>query len=587
MSSFFRIFFASLLALLVFCVLGVFIFIGLLSGITSRDPVSTGSKAVLVVDLSQPYPEIKEDNPFLGFGSEEHYNVPSLYDVIRLINKAKQDSSVKGIYIKCGGNANGFASNDEIRTAIADFKTSNKFVYAYGDIISQGAYQVASVADKVYCNPRGGIDWRGFAMQMVFLKGALDKLEIQPQIFYAGKFKSATEPFRATEMTEPNRIQSSALLNDLYIHFLSQVSASRKIDTTLLRQYANENSLQFPQDAVRLGMLDGVRYDDEVKNEIVSKVGAASIDKLNFLSLGKYAEAVTYKQRGTDRIAVIYAQGDIIDGTGDRGQIGGDTYRNHIRKARLDKNIKAIVLRVNSGGGSALASENIWRELMLAKKEKPLVVSFGDVAASGGYYIGCAGDSIFAQPNTITGSIGVFSIIPNMQGFFNDKLGVTFDAVTTGPNADALTVTKPLSEPQKRFIQNDIDSIYFTFKSRVAQGRKLDMAMVDSIGQGRVWSGNRAIEINLVDRIGTLQDAINAASKMAKLKEYSLREYPEPQNMFEEFSRFFGSQKENSKNSMVKEEVGETGAKAYSSLKKLKAMIGVSQARIPFEYSIY
>lgn len=465
MNSFFKIFFASLLALLVFSIVSFFILMGLVSGLTTRDTVVTGSRAVLVIDLGKAYPEIAEENPLAAIGGGEQFDLPSLYDVIRLIRKAKEDSAVKGIYIKCNSNANGFASSDEIRKAVEDFKTSKKFVYAYGDVITQGAYHVASVADKVYCNPQGGLDWRGFAMQMVFLKGTLDKLEIQPQIFYAGKFKSATEPFRETKMTEPNRIQTTELINDLYGHFLMQVAGSRKLDTASLRRYANENLVRFPADAVKYGLVDGLKYDDEIREEIAQKTGQSKSDKINFISLGKYAEAVSFKTRIGEKIAVIYAAGDIIDGKGERGQIGSETYRTLIRNARIDNNIKAIVLRINSGGGSSLASENIWRELALARKAKPVIVSFGDVAASGGYYIACQADSIFAQPNTITGSIGVFSILPNMQNFFNDKLGVTFDVVKTSPDADALSATKPLTEMQKQYLQNDVDSIYHTFKA--------------------------------------------------------------------------------------------------------------------------
>ena len=362
-----------------------------------------------------------------------------------------------------------------------------------------------------------------------------------------------------------------------------QVAASRKLDTALLRKYANENLLRFPADAVKYGLIDALKYDDEIRDEIAQKIGVSRVDKINFISLGKYAEAVSYKQRGGEKIAVIYAAGDIIDGKGERGQIGSESYRTLIRNARLDNSIKAIVLRINSGGGSSLASENIWRELVLARKAKPLIVSFGDVAASGGYYIACPADSIFAQPNTITGSIGVFSILPNMQNFFNDKLGVTFDVVKTGPDADALSVTQPLTEMQKQYLQNDVDSIYHTFKTRVAEGRKMNIEFDDSIGQGRVWSGSRALKLGLVDRIGTLQDAISAAGRMAKLKEFSLREYPEPQNVFD---MIFGNYKESTRAAAIKEELGEQGAKTYSTLKRVQQVMGVTQARMPFDFVI-
>ncbi|RYY15669.1 MAG: signal peptide peptidase SppA, partial [Chitinophagaceae bacterium] len=518
MNTFFKVFFASLLALVVFTIIGFFVLAGVLSGITAGDDVKTGNRAVLVLDLSQNYPEIATPNPLSGFNDGENYDLPSISDVIRLIQKSKSDSAVKGIYINCGGNANGFGNNNELRQALVDFRKSSKFVYAYGDVISQNAYHVASVADRLYCNPHGGLDWSGFVMQMAYLKGTLQKLEIEPQIFYAGKFKSATEPFRETKMTEPNRVQVTELLGDLYSEFLQQVSASRKIDTAELRRFAVQNTIRFPNDALKNRLVDGLKYDDEVRNEIRTKLNIGATEKINFVSISKYAEAVSLRKAAPDKIAVIYAAGNIIDGKGDRSNIGGDTYRNLIRKARMDKSIKAIVLRVNSGGGSALASENIWRELVLAKKDKPIVVSFGDVAASGGYYISAPANVIFAQPNTITGSIGVFSVVPNMQKFFNNKLGITFDAVKTAPDADAGTVVQPLTPSQQRFFQESVDSIYRTFKTRVAEGRNMSMEMVDSIGQGRVWSGKRALGLGLVDKLGGLQDALAAAAALAKLK---------------------------------------------------------------------
>jgi protease IV len=583
MNTFFKVFFASLLALLVFTVIAVFVLVGTVSGLTAADDVKTGSQAVLVLDLGQVYPEIATPNPLASFGDGDHYDIPSHSDLIKLIAKAKSDSAIKGIYINCGGNANDFGNNNEIRNALLDFKKSSKFIYAYGDVISQNAYHVASVADKLYCNPHGGVDWTGFVMQMAYLKGTLQKLEIEPQIFYAGKYKSATEPFRETKMTEPNRVQVTELINDLYSEFLNQVSVSRKIDTADLRRMAVQNEIRFPQLALNNKLIDGLRYDDEVKDEIRAKVGIARNAKINFVPVAKYAQAVSLRRSAPGKIAIIYAAGNIVDGKGDRTEIGGDTYRNLIRKARLDNNIKAIVLRVNSGGGSALASENIWRELVLAKKDKPLVVSFGDVAASGGYYISAPADSIFAQPNTITGSIGVFVVVPNMQKFFNNKLGMTFDAVKTAPDADAGSITQPLTPMQQRYFQESVDSIYALFKSRVSAGRRMDIGTVDSIGQGRVWSGTRALQLGLIDKLGGLQDAVATAARMAKLSDYGLREYPEPQSIFD---YFMGSKEESVKNDAIAKELGAEGVKTYNAVKAIKSMIGISQARLPFDYRI-
>lgn len=582
MNNFFKFFFASFLALFIFSLIGFLILLGFVSSLSTPEKENVGLKAVLVLDLSRPYAEITENNPVLLLASRENFELPTLYDVVRMINRARRDSAVKGILVQCGTNANGFGASEEIRNALQGFKSAGKFVYAYGAVIPQGAYHVASVADKIYINPVGGVEWKGFSMQSAFLKGTLDKLEIEPQVFYAGKFKSATEPFRETEMTEPNRVQTLELLNDLYNHFLLSVSQNRKIDTAELRRYADQELVQFAGDALQYKLVDGLKYDDEVKEEIKQLLKVDKYDKLNLVSFSKYSKATEFKQTGKEKIAVIYAQGEIVDGKGERDRIGSDSYRNMIRRARLDKSIRGIVLRVNSPGGSALASEEIWREIALARKEKPVVVSFGDVSASGGYYLSCGADSIFAQPNTITGSIGVFMLLPNMQKFFNNKLGITFDGVQT-TKAEPLTNVKPLTESQKRYLQAGVDSIYMVFKTRVAEGRKRDINYIDSIAQGRVWSGTRAVQLGLVDRLGGLQDAIACVARMARISDYRLREYPEKQTLME---MIFGSQQETIRQSAIKEELGAEAYKTYNTIRKVQSMVGQSQARLPFDFTI-
>lgn len=577
MSSFLKIFLASLLALIVFTVAAFFMLFGIAGSLASSERPVVGGKAILVVNLEDEFLEIAEENPIAEITDGK--GKPSLYDLLRVIRNAKSDSAVKGIYLQCGSNVNGFATGEAIREALADFKSANKFVIAYGDVITQGGYRVANVASKIYCNPKGGVDWRGYVMQLLFFKGTLEKLDIQPQIFYAGKFKSATEPFRETKMTDANRQQTTELMNGLYEHLLLQTAEARNLDTATLHRYANENLIRSANDALKYGLVDGLKYDDEVKDEIKQRTGSGKYDKLNFITVGKYMKAVDYKKSGKSKIAVIYAQGDIIDGKGENQTIGGESYCALVRKARLDKDIKAIVFRINSGGGSAMASEVIWRELTLAKADKPVIVSFGDVAASGGYYLACNADSIFAEHNTITGSIGVFTLIPNMQGFFNNKLGVTFDGVKTSPDADGLNVFKPLSESQKRFLQNDVDSTYHTFKSRVAEGRKLSIEYVDSVGQGRVWTGSKAVELGLVDRIGGLDQAIACAARMAKITNYRLREYPDKKSFLD---MILGS-KEQAPQAALRQELGEDGYRVYQQIRKTKNMSGKAQARMPFE----
>jgi protease-4 len=584
MKGFFKTFFASLLALVIFTIIGVFVAIGFIVSATSSEKPLIGSNAVLVLDLSNQFKEQKQENPFSALMNKGEGETLALYDMVRMIRHAKTDSAVKGIYILCGNNVNGFATSEELRKAILDFKTTKKFVIAYGEAISQKGYYVGNTADKIYCHPQGGVEWAGFASNIMFLKGMLDKLEIQPQIFYAGKFKSATEPLRETQMTEANRLQTSVWLGDLYSHFLEAASISRKIDTAKLRSLAQNGSIQTANDAFGNGLVDGLKYDDEVKKELYIKLQVSETSKINFVTFGDYAKSVEFKQTGGEKkIAIIYADGDIVSGSGDNEQVGSDAFRAIIRKARMDNDVKAILFRVNSPGGSSLASDVIWREITLARKEKPVVVSMGDLAASGGYYISCNADSIFANTNTISGSIGVFSIVPNFQSFFKNKLGITFDGVKTAPFADMGSSDRPLNETEKRFFQGATDSIYHTFKNRVAEGRKKDIVYVDSIAQGRVWTGSRALQVGLVDRIGTMQDALDCAARMAKLKDYKIKEYPEKKNIFEQIMNTY---KKSIKKDLIKEEIGESQMRVLQQVKQVRQMIGVPQARLPYSVDI-
>jgi len=587
MKSFLKIFFASFVALIVFTVIALVIGFLILSSALQPSKPDLGSKGVLVLDLSVAYNEQEKDNPLSSLSGDVSSNTPGLYDVVRMLHYAKTDSTIKGLYIKAGYNANGFASSEELRKAILDFKQSKKFVIAYGETMDQKSYYVSTAADKVYCHPNGGIDWDGFSVTYLFMKGLLDKLGIEPQVFYAGKFKSATEPFRVTKMTDPNRLQTTDLLNDLYGSFLQQTSQSRNIDTATLHQLANTGAIRTANDALFNKLVDGLKYDDEVKTEIVNKLGIKEKDKINFIALGKYAKAADFnKGSGDDKIAIIYAQGDIVGGKGQDDEIGSDNFVSLIRKARLDEDIKAIVFRVNSPGGSSLASDAIWREIMLAKKAKPMVVSMGDYAASGGYYISCSADSVFADAGTITGSIGVFSILPNMQPFFNDKLGLTFDGVKTAPYADMGSVNRPLTETEKRFMQSSVDSIYNTFKQRVSDGRKTDIVFIDSIAQGHVYTGERAISLKLVDKTGTLQDAVNCAARMAKTSSYRIKEYPEKKSFWEELLSS-NSYSASASEKAIKEKIGADQYNMLQQVNKLKEMIKTPQARLPFDLNLH
>lgn len=582
MRSFLKMFFASFLSLIVFVLTGFFIMMAFIAAIASKDKPDVPKKSVLVINLGDHFFEKQQTDLSAQFSGIA--NIPGLFDAVQLINHAKNDDDISGILIQANENANGFASSNELRNALLDFKTSKKFVIAHGDMMSQSAYFVANAADKVYVNPSGSFDWKGFAVSLAFVKGLLDKLDIQPQIFYAGKFKSATEPFRTTEMTPENELQTQEWLGDLYKYFLVQTSKIRGVDTATLHQLANTAAIQTPQDAVSNKLIDAVKYDDEIKSELKQKLGIGKNDKLSLVTINQYHEAVTVRKYGKDRVAVIYAEGTIIDGEGNNQSIGGESFRKIIRRARMDPSVKAIVLRVNSGGGSALASEIIWRELHLAKQDgKPVIVSFGDVAASGGYYIACGADSIFASANTITGSIGVFGVIPNMEGFFKNKLGITFDGVKTGPYADGPSGIRPMNEGEKQQVQNSIDRIYLQFKQRVAQGRKKDLNYIDSIAQGRVWSGEDAVQLGLVDRVGNLQDAINSAARMAKLTSFGLKEYPQTGSWLEDLFKKDKTQPE----AMLRKELGEEHFKIYREMMRIKEMTHSVQARMPFEFLIH
>ena len=585
MRGFLKIVFATFIALVLFTLIGVFVLIGIATSAASSDKPIIGSKAVLVLDLSVPFKEQFKEDPFASLVNNGEEESPSLFQVTQLLKYAQKDSAVKGLYILCADNANGFAASEELRKAVVDFKNSGKFVVAHGEVISQKGYYIGSAANELYCNPQGGVDWSGFSTNLFFLKGMLDKLEIQPQIFYAGKFKSATEPLRETKMTDANKLQTGVWLGDLYTHFLQAAAMSRNQDTAVLRNLAVKGLVQTAYDAKRYGLVDDLKYDDQIKASISKKLRQDIKSKINFVSLSDYAQAADYASNGSEKIALVFANGDIVSGQGDDEMIGSDSYKNILRKIRLDKSIKAVVFRINSGGGSSLASEVIWREISLIRKEKPVVVSMGDVAASGGYYIACNADSVFANANTITGSIGVFSVVPNMQSFFKNKIGVTFDGVKTAPYADMGDISKPLNDNEKRYFQSAVDSIYATFLTRVADGRKLGIPAVDSIAQGRVWTGTSAKKIGLTDRIGGLQDAIDCAARMADIKksDIKLREYPEKKSFIEQL---MGGYKKSVSTQLMKEQVDPAVLQVLGELKQVKQMVGVPQARIPFMVNI-
>lgn len=586
MKQFFKMFFASLLAMIVTGVIIFGVFIGLIvaavkEGSKSETQTTVADNSVLTIDLSKTMHERSERNSLAVF-SDGDENSAGVYDAIKALQAAKDDSKIKGILIKLNPSANGWATMQQLRNAIVDFRKSGKFVYAYGENITQGAYYMATAADSIYLNPMGDMELKGFATILAFFKGTLDKLELEPEIFYAGKFKSATEPFRADKMSDANRIQVAEFQKDFWSEFLNAASTFSKQDTATLYQLAASGAIEFPQDALKNKLVSNLLYWDQVEDRIKAKTGGKEKDKVKYVSLSEYAATINEGSAGDSRVAVLYAEGSIVDGESDDDyQIASQNMIEQIRKLRNNDKVKAVVLRVNSGGGSALASEVILRELQLLKAKKPLVASMGDVAASGGYYILCQADSIFALPNTITGSIGVFTMMFNTEKLMRNKLGVTFDGVKNAPYADFPNGTRALTADESAKVQRSVDNIYMIFKSRVATGRKMDITLVDSFAQGRVWSGTDALGIKLVDGLGDLDRAIASAASLAKLKDYDVVTYPEPVDKFESLMRRFKGNNASVAEQMVKAEFGKE-YDWYKQLKELRRMNGAAMAMMPF-----
>lgn len=547
MKDFFKYFLASLLAIIVSGILLAVISFGIMGAIvssaTSQQMAVIKENSILEIDLAKQITEIPQANILSAITGGSNGSSVGLFEVIRSIEAAKSDNNIKGIYLKAGGNANGWATSQQLRDALKDFKTSGKFVFAYADGISQKAYYIASVADSIYINPVGAIELKGLSTSLMFYKGLLDKLEVQPEIFYCGKFKSATEPIRAYKMTDENRTQIKAYQQDFWSEILAAVAEHNKMEVTAIDSLVSAGLIQTSTDAVKYKLADGVKYKDEFEDILKAKLGIDKKDKLNFASLSDYKSRLSQKP-SSNQIALLIAEGNIVDGkagaTSD-AVIASEDFIEEIRKVNADSNIKAVVMRVNSPGGSALASENILRELDLLQKNKKLVVTMGDYAASGGYYISCNADSIFALPNTITGSIGVFGVMMNTQKMFNNKLGITFDTEKTSPLADLGDGNKPMSERERAIIQSGVDTIYHLFKSHVAAGRKMDINYVDSVGQGRVWTGKRALDLKLVDDLGGLDRAIASAAKLAGLSSYRVVTYPRPTSDMERLLKLMNS----------------------------------------------
>ena len=587
MKSFFKYVLATITGtIIVFTVLFVAL-IGyitvMVSGLGSKEEVYIPSSSVLYVSLDYNIPERTLSNPLESMSLPGYGDMKSLglNDIISRIAAAKADDRIKGIYLNPRYVNVGMASLKEIRDALVDFKSSGKFILAYSDMYTQKAYYLASVADEVYLNPEGSLDFKGLSASVMFMKEALDKIGVEMQVVKVGTYKSAVEPFILNEMSSANREQLSSYLESMYSAFLENVSESRQIAQDSLRHIADNYLIHNADDAVAYGFVNAKYHKDEVFAKLKERLGVEDKKDLPSVSLLDYKNQIK-KDTKNDRIAVLYAYGDIVDGEGMEGSIGGDKLSRELRKLRRDDRVKAVVLRINSPGGSALASDVITREVELTKEVKPVIVSMGDYAASGGYYIAAMADSIFAEKETLTGSIGVFGLIPNLKGLLNNKLGIHVDEVKTGKFANLMTFgDKALTDEEKAIIQAEVDRVYSTFTNKVAKGRGMETAYVDSIGQGRVWTGDQALEHGLVDGIGNLDRAIQAAAAKAELKDYDVRYYPAVKDPF---ANLFSTSKERIKMWMLDDELG-VYRQYVDQFRTVLQSSGI-QARIPYTVEI-
>ena len=544
MKSFFKNVLSTIVGMVLAVIVIMLLFIGIvslsLSSINNEEEVVVKENSILKINLSDlSVVERTSENPFnLQNFTGDIPNTIALKQILDNIEKAKLDENIKAIYINTSFVNAGLSQTEEIRNKLLEFKQTGKPIIAYAEVYNQAAYYLSSVASTIYLNPEGIVELKGLSAGIMFYKGLLKKLDIDVQVIRHGKFKSAIEPYVLDKMSDANREQIQLLLNSFADNIMDSIANQRGLTLAKVEHHANNLSLENAKSCIDYNYVDALLYQDQIEDSLIKIAGSK---KLNLVSLKKYTHAKgEEKEISRDKIAIIYATGAINSGKGDEKSIGSATTSAAIKQAREDKRVKAIVLRINSPGGSALASDVIWRETILAKAEKPLVVSMGDYAASGGYYIACAADSIVANPTTLTGSIGVFGVIPNLSTFYKNKLGITIDTVNTGKYAD-MGVNRPLSTFEKNKIQTTIKNIYNTFITHVGQGRNMSTTAVDEIGQGRVWTGYDAKKIGLIDTYGGIEKAIEIAAYLAKIEDYRIISLPKKKDPFTELALKLGN----------------------------------------------
>jgi protease-4 len=556
------------------------------SSFTDDDKVVVKNNSVLELNLERP---IKDDynltDPFADIFGGGDNDMLEMHEIISAIENAKTDANIKGISINTLYINGGVSQTQTIRDKLLEFKESGKFITAYSDYYTQKSYYLSSVADSIFINPVGGADFRGLSSEVLYFKDFQDKYGIKMEIIRHGKYKSAVEPFLTDKMSEANREQITSFLTSIWSEIVTDIAKSRNKTDEEINNIADNLLVRNPELAIDNNMLDGQLYVDEYKNKLKALVDIEEDSKLNLVTLENYISSGKGRIRSTssNKIAVIYALGDIRYGEGDVNYVGQNKIIESLKKVRKDKSVKAIVLRVNSPGGSALASDLIWRELELTKKDKPLVVSMGNLAASGGYYIACNADKIFAEPTTITGSIGVFGMIPNVSELA-DKMGINSEQVGTNKQSVSYSPFEPMSDDFHDYVKEGIEDVYSTFVDRVSKGRNMSFEQVDSIGQGRVWTGIEALQNGLIDELGSLEDAIEEAAKLAEITDYRTTNYPRYKNDFEDIFKPF-SISAKVKESLLKEELGLENYTIYKRIKQFSELRGI-QARMPFVLEI-
>ncbi|MDX5438177.1 MAG: signal peptide peptidase SppA [Pontibacter sp.] len=585
MLNFLKYVLATIVGLLIFFFISILLLIGIAASTASRDEVKVAENSVLELKLDKPISERDPKDPLaeLGFSFGGLSSTDGLDQIKASIRRAKEDENIEGIFLNMTLVNAGMGKLEEIRNELIDFKESGKFIVSYTYLSTEKAYYLASVADRIYLNPMGTIEFNGMSSELFFFKRLLDKLNIEAQIFKVGTYKSAVEPFFLEKASDANREQLNSFLNSINSYQLQQIAKSRGMTAEELKNVQDNLLVRDPEDAKKFKLITDIGYYDEALSYMKERIGVEEDEKLEMVGLSKYKKVKDKEiSVSKNRIALIYAEGDIVDGEGGEDNIGGRRFADAIRDARLDEDVKAVVLRISSPGGSALASDVIWREIQLTKKVKPVIASMSDVAASGGYYIAMGCDTIVAHPNTITGSIGVFGIIPNLQGFLNEKLGITVDHVNTGKFSDVPTITRPMTAQEKEIVQNQINQIYETFTSKAAQGRSMTQDQLKEYASGRVWSGIEAKQRNLGDVYGGLEKALAIAATKAGIDgDYRLKELPARKGFFEEL---FGDMGAEAKEQAIKAELGELYP-YYKLYQKASTLKGI-QARMPYELTV-